>query len=315
MRRPLTHALTVAAMSLSLPALAQDAKPNCPPGAWFCAEAQVQVTPTPAPPPPAAVEEELPPPPPERAPPRRYEAPPPPPAVRPPVVIYQPAPVSGTRVIIIAPGYPVRRVYTAPPPASPPQYLPPAYHPRPEWRSQWGINARVEGAMLGSNERSSVRPGMAGAGLSLRYRPVPAFAFDAGVDFIGGTDYNGFHRTEIPLSLSALLFLNPRSHVQFYLAGGINYSQATVTSERASSLLSTTNDGKFGAEYAYFGGQGGAGLEFRLGRHFGINTELLGFIRHRTDDGKLPEFIDPKTGNTTKTSGGGIFRGGMSFWW
>jgi Outer membrane protein beta-barrel domain len=327
MRRSLTHALIVASMSLSLPALAQDAKPNCPPGAWFCAEAQVQVSTTPAPPappapPPVVVEEDLPPPPPVRVHPRRYEAPPPPPA-RPPIVVYQPVPATSTRVIIITPGY-SRRVYTEPPPAYvAPSYLPPppqAYrlHQAP---TRWGLNARVEAAMLGNDgnhegqERSATRPGMGGAGVSLRYRPVPAFAFDAGIDFLGGTDYNGFARTETPLSLGGLVFLNPRSHVQFYLMGGINFSRATVRSETASPLLTRNADGDFGAQYSHFGGQAGAGLEFRLGRHLGIDAALLGFIRHRTDTGDLPEFVDPATGKTTKNSGGGLFRGGLSFWW
>lgn len=323
MRRSLTHALIVAAMSLSLPALAQDAKPNCPPGAWFCAEAQVQISPTPAPPappapPPVVVDEDLPPPPPIYTPPsRRREAQPPPPAARPPIVVYQPVPTPGTRVIIITPGY-SRRVYTAPPPTYvAPTYVapaPPAYRPHLE-PTRWGLNARLEAAMLGTNENSGTRPGMSGAGLSLRYRPVPAFAFDAGIDFLRGTDYNGFARSETPLSLGGLIFLNPRSHIQFYLTGGINFSHATVRSDTSSQLLERNAEGDFGAEYSHFGGQGGAGLELRLGRHLGIDVALLGFIRHRTDDGKLPEFVDPESGQTTKNSGGGLFRGGLSFWW
>ena len=40
MRRCLNLVVVAAAMSISVPALAQS---KCPPGAWFCAEAEVQV--------------------------------------------------------------------------------------------------------------------------------------------------------------------------------------------------------------------------------------------------------------------------------
>jgi len=44
---------------------------------------------------------------------------------------------------------------------------------------------------------------------------------------------------------------------------------------------------------------------------------VVGFIRGRTDDAARydPEFVDPDTGRTTNTSGGGLFRGGITFYW
>jgi opacity protein-like surface antigen len=180
---------------------------------------------------------------------------------------------------------------------------------------RWGLNLRAEGIVVGHNEGTE-GTGMYGAGLSLRYRPVPAFAFDLGIDVLGGTDYNGFQRTETPVSLSGILFVNPRSRVQFYLTGGFNFSHAKVKSDDSSPMLSRSEDGDgFSAEYSYFGGQGGAGLEFRLSRHVALNVDALGFLRHRTDDGPKPEFIEADTGRTTKNSGGGLFRGGLTFWW
>jgi hypothetical protein len=159
---------------------------------------------------------------------------------------------------------------------------------------------------------------MGGLGLSLRYRPVPAFAIDLGLDVVGGIDYNGNKRTEVPLSLSGMLFVNPRSKVQFYFMGGLNVSHAQV--ERATILTSSDPDQPGIAtltdvEYDYFGGHGGIGLEFRLSRRVALNIDALGFIRNRTDDGLEPEFVDPDTGRTTNTSGGGMFRGGLSFYW
>jgi len=348
MRRCLPPILFTAAMSLSLPALA-DPPPNCPPGSWFCAEAEVQVPPAPQPPkvvvppivvqppvvvqppevvqPPVVEEEEAPPvaPPPVRRP-RIVVQAPQPRTAPPPVVIYQPVPAAPpTRVIIVTRGYGYGYGYPQPPqqpqyrvvrPVAPPPPVAPA---RPKWHPEWGLGLRVEGATLGKGAAEG--SGMGGVGLSLRYRPVPAFAFDMGVDVLGGIDYNGFDRTETPVSLSGVLFVNPKSRVQFYLLGGANYSHAKVKSKEPSPLLSRTGDRtedgftQFGASYSYLGGQGGAGLEFRLGRHMGINVDALGFVRHRTDDGPNPEFRDPKTGQDTKTSGGGLFRGGLSFWW
>jgi hypothetical protein len=307
MRRCLTQVVFAAAMSLSLPALAQDnANKNCPPGSWFCAQAEVQIPPPPA----VSVEVKVP------APPARRPPPPPepievevepPPAAPPPVVVYQPAPPPPpTRVIVVSPGYP-RYVRQAPPPM--------AKRARPKWRSEWGVNLRVEGISLGRTGAAE-GAGMYGAGFSLRYRPVPAFAFDAGLDILGGTDYNGFDRRETPFSLSGILFVNPRSRVQFYLTGGIHFSHAKAQSEQESPLLSPDEDEDgFSAEYNYFGGQGGAGLEFRLSRHVALNIDALGFIRHRTNDSEKPEFIEPETGRTTANSAGGVFRGGLTFWW
>jgi hypothetical protein len=172
-----------------------------------------------------------------------------------------------------------------------------------------------------SGSSASLQPaknaGMGGFGLSLRYRPVPAFAFDAGFDVIGGTDFNGFERVETPFSLNGIVYVNPRSRLQFYFMGGVNWSSATVTSQTADPRLAPAPDGNgYSTEYTYFGGQGGVGLELRLSRKFALNIDALGFVRKRTDDNQAKaEFVDPNTGKTTNTSGGGLFRGGMTFWW
>ncbi len=318
MRRCLTPVVFAAAMSLPLPALAQN---NCPPGAWFCEQAEVQTPPAPqlqpqrqAPPPVQLNQDDA-----DDA--DAVQAAPPPMRGAPPVVVYQPAPAAPptTRVIIITPGYgggyyapspPRPRTYrmTPPPPAPPP--------PPPVWHhdTKWGLNLRVEGMTFGHNEKAAQDSGMGGLGLSLRYRPIPHFAFDVGVDMLGGTDYNGFQRTETPFTVSGMIFLNPRSPVQLYLLGGMNFSRAKVTSDFASPLLAAKEDGTFQAEYTYFGGQAGAGLEFRLARHVALNVDVIGFMRKRTDDGRVPEFSDPEKG-TTNSSGGALLRGGLTFWW
>ncbi|MBK9259055.1 MAG: outer membrane beta-barrel protein [Polyangiaceae bacterium] len=344
MRRYLTPALIVtAALSQPLTAFAQEG--NCPPGAWFCpaedaAAPSSEVTVT-------TEVDALPPPPPADSLPvpqarDTRHAPP-------PVVVYQPRQTASPppQIIIIAPGR-THVVRKAPPP--PParrvvvrkttrvrtSVAKPMVRPVTRaWRSEWGVNARLQGVSFGGDrdrfDGASQDASMGGFGVSLRYRPWARFAVDAGFDIIGGTDYNGFDRVEMPFSLNGIFYVNPRSRTQFYLMGGVNWSRATVTSDQPHQLLTATNDGTgFGADYKYFGGQLGVGLEFRLSKRLAFNVDLLGFVRKRTDidddhghkggknnddaSEKLPEYIDA-SGRTTNTSGGGLFRGGLTLWW
>lgn len=314
MRRCLTLALVTAGLCAPMSALAQSA--NCPPGAWFCEDTEV-------PPPPAAAPREAPPvvvapaPLPEPAP----EPAAPAPARRggvhveahagasvsigsapPPVVVYQPLPSAPPPQVYIV-TQPRVLVRPLPPP-------PTRYYMR---RSEWGLNLRLEGAIMGRSQASN--SGMGGVGLSLRYRPVPHFAIDFGIDVLGGKDWNGFDRSELPVSLSGLLYVNPRSRVQFYFMGGADWSHAKVRSDQASPLLSNGfGSTGFTADYSYFGGHGGIGLEFRLSRLVALNMDMIGFARKRTDGGTMPEFVDER-GRTTNASGGGLFRGGITFWW
>jgi hypothetical protein len=217
-------------------------------------------------------------------------------------VVYQPLP-SGRPLYVIAPPGLVRSV----PPPPPKRILPP---------TRWGLNLRVEGVAMARGRSTRGDAGMGGMGVSFRFRPVQAFAIDVGLDVLGGRDYNGFVRTELPLSLNGILYVNPKSRVQFYLIGGLDLSFAEVRSDRPSPLLSSGYmGGDYRAEYSYFGGHGGLGLEFRLSRHVALDLDGMAFVRSRTDDGLAPEFYDPRTGRTTNTSGGGIFRFGVTFWW
>jgi hypothetical protein len=180
---------------------------------------------------------------------------------------------------------------------------------------RWGMNLRVDGVLL-PQYRDDVDndSGMAGLGLSLRYRPTPMFALDFAGDFLGGIDANGLERQEVPLALSAMLYANPRNVVQFYLFGGINWSFARVFSEEVqANLAEGTSD-----EYTYFGGHAGLGLEFRVSKLVGINVDGLAFIRTRTDDdgdGAYPEFYNPETQEASNSSAGGLLRAGVTFWW
>ena len=310
MRRPLMPALVALALLTPLPALADD---NCPPGSWFCADPNAEAPQAPpqtddsdAPELPRARPQQLP----EEESPEVEEDRAPTRKPRVVVVDQRGGYATPPDVVIVTHGQPrvVRRG-----PAPPRVTAPPTGRPQPKLYSRWGLNMRVQGAAMGDGANNDAS--MGGLGLSMRFRPVPVFAFELGVDVLGGKDFNGFTRVETPVSLNAMIFVNPRSRVQFYLMGGAHLSHAEVRSDFRSPLLNQTGDGRYGAEYDYFGGQGGAGLEFRLGRRVGLAFDALGFIRKRTDDGLKPEYVDAATGKTTNTSGGVLFRGGLNFWW
>lgn len=308
MRRPLMPAFVAVALLTPMPALAD----NCPPGSWFCADPNVDTPQTqpdeetpdtpelPKASPQVAEEDDTPEIENDRAPTRRPRV---------VVVDQQGGYATPPNVVIVTQGRP-RVIRSRPAPRVAP---PPPARPQTKLFSKWGLNLRVEGAAMGDGARNDAA--MGGLGMSLRYRPVPAFGFDLGVDVLGGKDFNGFSRVETPVSLNAMIFVNPRSRVQFYLMGGAHLSHAEVRSDFRSPLLEPTGDGRYGADYDYFGGQGGAGLEFRLGRRVGLAFDALGFIRKRTDDGYKPEYVDAATGKSTNTSGGVLFRGGLNFWW
>jgi len=286
------------ALSVLVPAqaLAQD---DCPPGSWFCEEVEVAPPPEATAPPPEPAGEPAAEPKSAPAPRAANSAEKPPP----PVIVYQPVPdAPPPQVVIVQPGSAVRKVPPPPPPAK-----------KRAWRERFGLNLRLQGVVLGGHENADPDAGMGGLGVSFRYRPAPAFAIDFGADLLAGVDYNGFERVETPLALTAMLYVNPKSKVQFYFMGGINGSYAHVESDTYSPLLA--EEGGYEEDYSYFGGHGGVGLEFRLSRRVALNIDTLVAIRGRTDDGDVPEFRDPDTGRTTNTSGAGMFRGGVTFWW
>lgn len=294
MNRGIAFLASVAALAIPGRALG-DEPGDCPPGAWFCDESeQVPVEPD-------ATEPAEPPAAPERPePPRQVEVPKRTPKHPPPIVVYHPYDEPPPVVVVGRDGGSVR-----------------AFHRRP--RREWGINLRLEGVMMGSDRDRHPDSGMGGIGGSLRYRPVPHFALDVGLDFLGGVDWLGNPRSETALLVSGMLFFNPKSKVQVYALGGFGFSGARVRRD-----VRYADDGGYVYDddptidaYSYFGGHLGGGLEFRVGKKTALNLDVVGFVRGRTDDTARddPEFIDAETGRRTNTSGGGLFRGGITFYW
>jgi len=218
------------------------------------------------------------------------------------------------------PGYP-------PPPYGPPDELPEESeisleapdNPPPQKRHrhgyrEWGFNLHLEAALLGNKRQRASDAEMAGLGFGFRYRVLPPLAFEAGVDLLTGTDFQGYSRSEGALLLNTLVFFNPHDVVQIYGLAGLGFSGATVTiAPRAGEAAFKRHD----EHYSYFGGQLGFGVEVRVTSRIAIAGDLLGFVRGRTDNlsDTAPEFIDPVTHRATNASGGGLLRVGATFYW
>jgi hypothetical protein len=194
----------------------------------------------------------------------------------------------------------------------PPPLEPPRQRRRHRYR-EWGINLHVNLGIMGSDERKSPSADMNGLGAALRFRPIPHIAIEGALELLWGTDYNGFDRFENALLVNGLFFANPRSAVQVYGLAGFGLGAAYLDSGLAADGRPVLRD----ETYAYVGGQLGVGLEGRVTRNFALGADLLGFLRWRNDRHawREPEFVDPETGRTTNTSGGGLLRLGATWYW
>jgi hypothetical protein len=332
MKKIALTSLVLGVITASSSALAQNGPSNCPPGAWLCAE--VTIGPQPAPPPVApapVVVQPAPPPPvivqPPAAPPMME---PPPPA---PIVVAPPPPVVVTppRVIVVHPPRPRVIVTPAPParvyiaPAPPPrtvvvyqQVQPPTYvGPRPiappRLQRHVGLQAQINGALVGSATGDLSLMGGLGAGL--RFRGAGHLGAELGLNVVTGRDYNGDARTEVPATFSGLLYFNPRNRLQVYGLMGIGVSYATV---RYAPGNTSDHGGLSGSNYAYFGGQAGLGLELQLNHRLSIFADVRGFLRGRIDGGTdtNPEFTRPNPNGdgsvqTTNVSAGALTQAGL----
>jgi hypothetical protein len=319
----LTTALASAAATVSGSAFAQN--PNCPPGGWFCADAQTgaaiapgAVAPTPAAPaagPSAGA---------SASGSGKLEPLPPPSAgagagvaataggnastnAGNNVVIVQ-APTAAAPQPAPAAGQPPVAAQQAAAAPAPPVYVYQQMHDLP--RKEWGLNLHLQGALMGRRSNSVREAGMGGLGVGLRYRFAPSTAVEGNLDFYGGRDYNGDQRSETALTINGLAFLNPKSKLQFYMIGGIGWSAATVRYDVPASANYYAVDK---ATFGYFGGHLGLGAEWRLGRGLAVNADLRGFIRSRLGNNPTPEFVS-SNGRATNTSGGGLFNVGATLY-
>jgi hypothetical protein len=133
---------------------------------------------------------------------------------------------------------------------------------------------------------------MAGFSGALRFRPKEHLGIDLGSGYFAGHDYQGFYRSEIPVTANLLFFVNPQHKFQLYflLGPGLSFGHVEMFNEVR--------------RMTHIGGQGGIGVELRLAPAFALNVDVRGVIRHRIDSDPRPEFFDGTRG--TNTSGGAV---------
>ena len=133
---------------------------------------------------------------------------------------------------------------------------------------------------------------MGGFSGALRFRPKEHVGIDLGSGYFAGNDYQGFYRTEIPLTANVLFFVNPQHKLQVYFLVGPGLSFGRVD---------TLNEIR---RMTHIGGQAGVGLELRIAPAFALNADIRGILRHRIDSDPRPEFFDGT--RSTNTSGGAV---------
>jgi len=169
-----------------------------------------------------------------------------------------------------------------------------------------GLDLRVDGAAGFGAGRYRNAYGMGGAGIGLRYRAMPHLGLEAGIDLLGGRDYNDNKRFEVAGTAGALVFFNPRSRAQLYLSGGMLLDHARASDARTIALYDVP------LTYNHVGGYAGLGLEVFMTRHLAFHVDGRGILRQKIGGSSpAPEFTDIETGRTTNTSGGFVASAGM----
>jgi len=141
---------------------------------------------------------------------------------------------------------------------------------------------------------------MGGFNGAIRFRPKQHIGIDLGAGYFAGNDYQGFYRTEVPVTTNFLFFINPQHKLQVYFLLGPGMSFGKVDSFDGARRMT------------YVGGQAGLGLELRLARAFALNFDARGVLRHRLDGDPRPEFVDGT--KSTDTSGGALLTFGATFY-
>ncbi len=213
---------------------------------------------------------------------------------------------------------PVPQVPWHPPPPPPPSIdlsVPPPPPPIERSRQRpWALRTHLLLPIVGSGAASNY--GMAGIGVGGRARPDRAVALDLTLDSLGGTDYVGHRRDELAINFATTVFFNPRDPVQGFFLAGLGWSRADVSYKNTVTSLGGTQSTQINDTYYYFGMFAGIGIEWRLNSHFSLDFAVLGLLRGRTDSkaDDNPEFVDPRTKLATNSSGAGLLRLGLNYY-
>ena len=202
------------------------------------------------------------------------------------------------------PTRPVMNLAVPPPP-------PPVSRPR---QRVWAVRTELLAPFVGSGAANNYA--MGGLGFGGRARPDPAVSLDLNLDSVGGVDYVGHRRTELALDFTSTVYFNPRDPLQGFILAGLGWSRADVSYKIHETTLSGTIKRQIDQTYYYFGLLAGLGLEWRFEKRWSLDFALLGIIRGRTDAkaDEQPEFVDPKTKLATNSSGFGLLRLGLNYY-
>lgn len=197
-----------------------------------------------------------------------------------------------------------------PPPEEPAPLAPEPPPPGERSESELGFNLHLDVGLLGPG--ADANAGLGGVGFGFRIRPQPVYAIDLGLEFLGGTDYNGNDRAEQAFVANGVVFVNPRHRVQAFVLAGIQLGGAQARIAHLGGVAVPLHD----VGYAYLGAQGGLGVEWRFTRGAAINGDFQLFVRGRVDSNRYyePEYVDPDSHLVANTSGGGLFRLGATFY-
>ena len=189
--------------------------------------------------------------------------------------------------------------------------------PPPVGRSRskrWGVRTQLLLPIVDSGAASNYA--MGGLGFGGRARPDQAVALDLSLDSMAGVDYVGHRRTELAIDFSTTIFFNPHDPVQGFLLAGLGWSRADVSYKFHEMTLEGSVKRERNDAYYYFGLFVGLGAEWRFDPKWSTDIALLGILRNRTDSkaDNNPEFVDPKTKLATNSSGFGLLRLGLNYY-
>jgi hypothetical protein len=176
------------------------------------------------------------------------------------------------------------------------------YAPQPP---RWSVG--LHGTALTTNQMFDNDPvAMGGLGGHIRYRGY-RWAGEFAVDVVGGEYLGGqIQRLDVPIQLSALLYLIPEGRFNLYLLGGARVHATHVQIDQRN-LHRDQN-------FAQFGLHGGGGAEIHLGRFVALTGDVRFFGLFRDDNSPSGQYYEGVDDGIVRNKSTGLqFNLGLSF--
>jgi hypothetical protein len=187
-------------------------------------------------------------------------------------------------------------------PAPPPVAV--AYRPTPlQLQSRAALGLRIDVTSINQTIAGEDNV-MAGGGLVFRYRHSLHWGLEAAVDREEGRFGEGrFQRSSTPLAISLLCHLTPRGIFDLHLVGGLGwvFSEVRIENPPGRPDLDEVRQ-SFGEFQAHFG----LGGELRIGRHFGIVSDLRYVGRVLNTDNKDGRWYKDVSDGVIPSSSNGV---------